>query len=56
MDLTLKGSAKEIASLVLELQGRQGAMQLISGKHTPEDRDALAQAITAVLLEQSQHS
>lgn len=46
----------EIASLVLELQGKQEKVITISGTkgQTPEERERLARVIKKILLDQSQ--
>ena len=56
MDITIRADAKEIASLVLELQGKPGKMISVSApkSKTPEERERLARAIEEMLLAQSQ--
>ena len=50
------GTTKEIASLVLELQGKlKGLIQVnSSAPSSPEERERLANTIRTILLEQSQ--
>lgn len=50
------GTAKEIASLVLELQGKPEKIISVSApkSKTPEERERLARAIEGMLLAQSQ--
>ena len=56
MDITIRADAKEIASLVLGLQGKQEKVITISGAkdQAPEERDRLARVIKKTLLDQSQ--
>lgn len=56
MELTISGEPKEIASLVLELQGKPKKTISISGHkaHTPEERERLARSIEEMLRAQSQ--
>ena len=56
MEVIIKAGAKEIASLVLELQGKREKMMSVSAPkaQTPEERERLARSIEEVLLAQSQ--
>lgn len=55
VDVSASGTAKEIASLVLALQGRQEPMiQITSRPDTAEDRQTLADAIRDILVSQIQ--
>lgn len=56
MDITIRADAKEIASLVLELQGEPEKIISVSApkSKTPEERERLARAIEGMLLAQSQ--
>ena len=56
MKLTIKAEPKEIASLVLELQGKPEKVISVSGPggKTPEDRERLARSIEEILRTQSQ--
>lgn len=55
MEVTISGNAKEIASLVLELQGKPDPQILVTGrKTTPEDRRALVDSIKAAFESQIQ--
>lgn len=61
MEVTVKGGAKEIAALVLEIQGQQigRPKQVINvdgsnGGSTPEDRHQLADTIRSLLMAQRQ--
>ena len=49
------GTAKEIASLVLELQGKPERLIQVNSSvpSTPEEREMLANTIRAILLKQS---
>lgn len=55
MEIGIKGNAKEIASLVLQLQGKQEPMMLLKSRpDTVEDRKALVDVIEKCLNEQRQ--
>lgn len=55
MEVTISGEAREIASLVLELQGKPDPQILVTGrKTTPEDRRALVDSIKAAFESQIQ--
>ena len=55
MEVTISGNAKEIASLVLELQGKPDPQILVTGrKTTPEGRRALVDSIKAAFESQIQ--
>lgn len=55
MDITIRADAKEIASLVLELQGKPGkTISIAAPTITTEEREILAKNMRAILLEQSQ--
>ena len=55
MEVTISGEAREIASLVLELQGKPDPQILVTGrKTTPEARRALVDSIKAAFESQIQ--
>lgn len=55
MEVTISCNAKEIASLVLELQGKPDPQILVTGrKAMPEDRRALVDSIKAAFESQIQ--
>lgn len=55
MQVTISGEAREIASLVLGLQGKPDPQILVTGrKTTPEDRRALVDSIKAAFESQIQ--
>lgn len=55
MEVTISGEAREIASLVLKLQGKPDPQILVTGrKTTPEDRRAFVDSIKAAFESQIQ--
>ena len=60
MQITISGEAREIASLVLALQGKPreieplGVLTLTGRPESPEERQKIANALRTTLAEQSQ--